>query len=102
MCVAPFDDLDGVPEVERQHELARRGFAYATDHPSYVAQVLLHNSLRLLSLEGSNWWRYEAEMLSLPALARGRGRVRVLRAARGGPDRSADAGGPAGHRAGSG
>jgi hypothetical protein len=66
MCVAPFDDLDGVPEVERQHELARRGFAYATDHPSYVAQVLLHNSLRLLNLEGSNWWRYEAEMLSLP------------------------------------
>jgi len=61
-----FDDLDGVPEVERQRELARRGLQYAADHPAYVAQVLLHNSLRLLNLEGSSWWRYEAYMLSLP------------------------------------
>jgi hypothetical protein len=61
-----FDDLNGVPEVERQRELARRGLQYAADHPAYVAQVLLHNSLRLLNLEGSSWWHYEAHMLSLP------------------------------------
>jgi hypothetical protein len=64
-----FDDLNGVPEVERQRELARRGLEYAGDHPGYVAQVLVHNSLRLLNLEGSSWWRSQGEMLSLPRWA---------------------------------
>ena len=56
----------GCGNGELARELARRGLAYAADHPAYVAQVLLHNSLRLLNLEGSSWWHYEAEMLSLP------------------------------------
>jgi hypothetical protein len=64
-----FDDLNGVPELERQRELARRGLEYAGDHPGYVAQVLLHNSLRLLNLEGSSWWRSQGAMLSLPRWA---------------------------------
>jgi 4-amino-4-deoxy-L-arabinose transferase-like glycosyltransferase len=64
-----FDDLDGVPEVERQRELTRRGLAYAADHPGYVAQVLLHNTMRLLNLEGASWWRRQARTMSLPLWA---------------------------------
>jgi Dolichyl-phosphate-mannose-protein mannosyltransferase len=64
-----FDDLDGVPEVERQRELTRRGLDYAADHPGYVAQVLLHNTMRLLNLEGSSWWRRQGRTMSLPVWA---------------------------------
>jgi hypothetical protein len=64
-----FDDLDGVPEVERQRELTRRGLNYAADHPGYVAQVLLHNTMRLLNLEGSSWWRRQARGMSMPRRA---------------------------------
>jgi 4-amino-4-deoxy-L-arabinose transferase-like glycosyltransferase len=64
--VGTFDDLDGVPEVERQRELTRRGLRYAADNPGYVAQVLLHNTMRLLNLEGSGWWRRQARTMSLP------------------------------------
>ena len=76
-----FDDLDGVPEVERQRELTRRGLEYAADHPGYVAQVLLHNTMRLLNLEGASWWRRQGRTMSLPLLGRRRGGVRVLRLA---------------------
>jgi hypothetical protein len=64
-----FDDLDGVPEVERQRELTRRGLQYAADHPGYVAQVLLHNTMRLLNLEGASWWRRQGRTMSLPLWA---------------------------------
>lgn len=64
-----FDDLDGVPEVERQRELTRRGLEYAADHPGYVAQVLLHNTMRLLNLEGASWWRRQGRTMSLPLWA---------------------------------
>jgi 4-amino-4-deoxy-L-arabinose transferase-like glycosyltransferase len=64
-----FDDLDGVPEVERQRELTRRGLQYAADHPDYVAQVLLHNTMRLLNLEGASWWRRQGRTMSLPLWA---------------------------------
>jgi 4-amino-4-deoxy-L-arabinose transferase-like glycosyltransferase len=61
-----FDDLDGVPEVERQRELTRRGLRYAADNPGYVGQVVLHNTMRLLNLEGGSWWRRQARTMSLP------------------------------------
>ena len=64
--IGTFDDLDGVPEVPRQRELTRRGLEYAADHPGYVAQVLLHNTMRLLNLEGASWWRYQGWTMSLP------------------------------------
>jgi 4-amino-4-deoxy-L-arabinose transferase-like glycosyltransferase len=64
-----FDDLDGVPEVERQRELTRRGLIYAADHPQYVAQVLLHNTRRLLNLHGASWWRRQGRTMSLPLWA---------------------------------
>jgi 4-amino-4-deoxy-L-arabinose transferase-like glycosyltransferase len=64
-----FDDLDGVPEVERQQELTRRAVGYAADHPGYVAQVLLHNTMRLLNLEGASWWRWQGRTMSLPVWA---------------------------------
>ena len=64
-----FDDLEGVPEVERQRELTRRGLEYAADHPGYVAQVLLHNTMRQLNLEGSSWWRRKGGGISLPIWA---------------------------------
>ena len=64
-----FDDLDDVPEVARQRELTRRGLNYAADHPGYVAQVLLHNTMRLLNLEGASWWRYQGRTMSLPVWA---------------------------------
>jgi 4-amino-4-deoxy-L-arabinose transferase-like glycosyltransferase len=64
-----FDDLDGVPEAERQRELTRRAFDYAADHPGYVAQVVLHNTMRLLNLEGPSWWRRQARTMSLPLWA---------------------------------
>jgi 4-amino-4-deoxy-L-arabinose transferase-like glycosyltransferase len=64
-----FDDLDGVPEVERQRELTRRGLEYAADHPGYVAQVLFFNTRRLLNLEGSRWWRRQGWTMSLPRWA---------------------------------
>jgi hypothetical protein len=64
-----FDDLDGVPEVERQRELTRRGLDYAADDPGYVAQVVLHNTMRLLNLEGASWWRYQGRTMSLPLWA---------------------------------
>ena len=65
--VDTFDDLDGVPEVERQRELTRRGLSYAADHPGYVAHVLMHNTMRLLNLQGASWWRYQGRMMSLPS-----------------------------------
>ena len=61
-----FDDLQSLPEVERQRELTRRGLDYAADHPGYVGQVLGHNTMRLLNLEGSSWWRYQGWTMSLP------------------------------------
>jgi hypothetical protein len=64
-----FDDLDGVPEVERQRELTRRGLSYAADHPGYVAQVLVHNTRRLLNLHGAGWWRRQGWTMSLPVWA---------------------------------
>jgi len=64
-----FDDLDGVPEVERQRELTRRALDYAADHPGYVAQVLLHNTMRLTNLEGASWWRRKGGGMSLPVWA---------------------------------
>jgi 4-amino-4-deoxy-L-arabinose transferase-like glycosyltransferase len=64
-----FDDLDGLPEVERQRELTRRGLEYAADHPGYVGQVLLHNTMRLLNLEGAGWWRRQGRSMSLPVWA---------------------------------
>lgn len=67
--IGEFDDLDGVPEVERQRELTRRGLDYAADHPGYVAQVLLHNTMRLFNLEGASWWRYQGRTMSVPVWA---------------------------------
>jgi len=64
--IGTFDDLEGVPEVPRQRELTRRGLDYAAEHPGYVGQVLLHNTLRLLNLEGPGWWRYQGWTMSLP------------------------------------
>jgi len=64
-----FDDLDGVPEVQRQRELTRRALDYAADHPGYVAQVLLHNTMRLTNLEGASWWRRKGGGVSLPVWA---------------------------------
>ncbi len=64
--IGTFDDLEGVPEVPRQRELTRRGLGYAAEHPGYVGQVLLHNTLRLLNLEGPGWWRYQGWTMSLP------------------------------------
>jgi len=52
--------------VERQRELTRRGLTYSADHPAYVGQVLGHNTMRLLNLEGSGWWRYQGWTMSLP------------------------------------
>ena len=64
-----FDDLEGIPEVKRQRELTRRGLEYAADHPGYVAQVLLHNTMRLFNLEGASWWRRQGRTMSLPLWA---------------------------------
>ncbi len=64
-----FDDLDGLPEVPRQRELTRRGLDYAADHPGYVAQVLLHNTMRLFNLEGASWWQRQGRTMSLPVWA---------------------------------
>lgn len=64
--VYAFADLDGVREAERQRELTRRAVDYAVDHPGYVPAVVLHNTMRMLNLEGADWWRSQGDSISLP------------------------------------
>jgi 4-amino-4-deoxy-L-arabinose transferase-like glycosyltransferase len=69
MRVWAFSDLDGLDEVPRQQALTRRAVAYAADHPGYVAAVVLHNTMRMLNLEGAGWWRAQGDSISLPRWA---------------------------------
>jgi 4-amino-4-deoxy-L-arabinose transferase-like glycosyltransferase len=62
-------DLAGLAEQFRQRILMRRALDYAAAHPDYVAVVLLRNTQRMLNLEGSQWWRNQADSISLPRWA---------------------------------
>jgi hypothetical protein len=66
-----FDGLDGIPEVERQRELTRRGLDYAADHPGYVAQGPRRQHAAAAHLEEPRWWRRQGWTLSLPRWAAG-------------------------------
>jgi 4-amino-4-deoxy-L-arabinose transferase-like glycosyltransferase len=67
--VAAFSDLARLDEVERQGALTRRALTFAADHPSYVGEVVLHNTLRMLNLEGAGWWRAQGDSVSMPRWA---------------------------------
>jgi 4-amino-4-deoxy-L-arabinose transferase-like glycosyltransferase len=67
--VREFRPLDRLDEAPRQRELTRRALAYAADHPDYVPEVLLHNTLRMLNLEGAGWWRAQGESIGMPRWA---------------------------------
>lgn len=62
-------DLAGLPEAERQRILTQRALDYAAAHPDYVAVVLLRNTMRMLNLEGPQWWRDQGHSISLPRWA---------------------------------
>jgi hypothetical protein len=67
--VRALRDLDRLDEVARQRALTHRAVAYAADHPGYVAEVVLHNTLRMLNLEGPRWWRAQGDSISMPRWA---------------------------------
>jgi hypothetical protein len=67
--VAAFSDLARLDEVERQRALTRRALTFAADHPGYVGEVVLHNTLRMLNLEGAGWWRAQGDSVSMPRWA---------------------------------
>jgi hypothetical protein len=43
--------------------------AYVAHHPGYVAEVVLHNTLRMFNLEGARWWRSQGHFISMPRWA---------------------------------
>ena len=67
--VRAFRDLNRLDEVERQRALTRRAVSYVARHPDYVGEVVLHNTQRLLNLEGARWWRAQGASISMPRWA---------------------------------
>lgn len=56
----------GLTEPQLSSRLESQAFHYIGDHPAAPLEVLYHNSLRLLELEGSFAWRASAYAQSLP------------------------------------
>lgn len=66
--VGAFQDVhhSSLSELGKQDELRRRALEHAADHPGYVVTSAVRNSLRMLSLADVDWYRGNAEALSLP------------------------------------
>jgi 4-amino-4-deoxy-L-arabinose transferase-like glycosyltransferase len=56
----------GLTEPQLSSRLESQAFHYIGDHPAAPLEVLYHNSLRLLELEGSFAWRASAYAQSIP------------------------------------
>lgn len=67
--VRAFRDLDGLDEVPRQRALTRRAISYAAGHPGYIPEVILRNTMRMLNLEGADWWRERGNSTGMPGWA---------------------------------